>query len=120
MQLKNDVAVINAIVGGKRPSYPFTAESGSSHFTTEQRLWRLMQVCWHMKPAVRPSMRNVKACLKMIMHNTTDTPTEVKDVSLILASFRVLRSQHCHDGVDYERKISANPQVRHVQRDVYV
>lgn len=73
-ELQNEVAVINAIVSGKRPPSPFAAESHAAPTCAEQRLWRLMQICWHSKPRARPSLAAVKGCLRMITTDTASPP----------------------------------------------
>ena len=55
---KIDAAVINAVLNGKRPENPFYVGN-----IGEERLWRLLQVCWHQSIKVRPSMEVVQVVM---------------------------------------------------------
>jgi len=66
--LRYDATLVTAVISGQRPPCPF--DLAGEEKDRNERLWRLMQVCWHTKPQYRPVMSDVHGLMQEIVGDT--------------------------------------------------
>lgn len=67
-ELRYEAELVSSVISGGRPACPLNLDGEVK--VRNERLWRLIQICWHTMPQSRPVMADVQVLLEEIIGGT--------------------------------------------------